>query len=42
MEEALAHINKPQSSIEQQQIGYEIAAIQSIARQDNSSIEMEF
>jgi antirestriction protein ArdC len=42
MEEALAHINKPQSSIEQQKIGSEIGAIQSIARQDNSSIEMEF
>jgi antirestriction protein ArdC len=42
MEEALAHINKPQFSIEQQQTGSEIGPIQSTARQDNSSIEMEF
>ncbi len=41
MEEALSHINGPQSSIEQLQIASEITVIQSVAHDVNSAMEIE-
>jgi hypothetical protein len=39
--QALAHDNRLQSSIEQQQIGSEIASLSTLVCQDNSSFEMQ-